>query len=166
MGTINYSYLYKGYTKINNNIALIDTLDALDFDDMELYGIYLQDDFDYVKSIIDGLKTYYFNIEIDGGYYDGFNLILTDKNTKYIYNDYSEKIDVLKELTEIKKVLLKLIDDGFIRGCAPFWYNTYLEKKDTKKRLSKLIQELKQDVKKSYTEYTAKNVDFREIYGL
>lgn len=117
---------------------------------------FFADDLDHLQNEINNLKLYYFNLKIEYGYYEGFYLTLNEENTKLIYNNTKEKNEVLKELSAIKKNLINLVKSGILWGCHPSWVYNRLSTADTIREINEIIQELKNEVKASYTEHTAR----------
>lgn len=150
MGAINFGTLTS-----KSRLALVSTVEA-DEEDENIYENIYEWDYEEIKTEIEKNNFYYFNLFIDYGYYDGFYLRLAEDNTKWIYNNSQEKAEAIKELTQIKKILTNFVKDGFLRGCYPGWCTTYTTQSQTIKELKAIIKELKEEIKTSYTQATAK----------
>jgi hypothetical protein len=147
MGAINFGTLTN-----KSRLALVNEQETNNGDYYDDFYFELEE----VDETIKNKNFYYFNLLIKYGYYNGFYLKLEDDNTKYIYENTKEKQEVLKELTQIKKILVDFVKNGFLWGCYPSWVYSKLEKKETLTELRKIIKELKEETKKSYTQRTAK----------
>ena len=144
MGAINFNSLIK-----SNRLALVND-EEYDFD--------FNFNYEEVKNKLNNYNFYYFDIKIEAGYYEGFYLKLEEKNTKNIYKNTEEKNEVLKELTQIKKLLIDLVKNNFLNGIYPSWINTNLTTTQTIEEIKNIIKILKNEVIKSYTEKTYKGV--------
>lgn len=131
----------------------------------ELEEEYFDWDFETVEQELKKHDFYYFSLFIDSGYYDGFYLGIGEENTRWIYHNSQEKAEALKELTKIKNILLNLVKDGIVWGCYPSWCTKYLTEKETIKDIRTIIKELKEEIKASYTETTAKRQK-KNIYDI
>ena len=144
MGAINY--------KTSNYITIGYDLSDNDYED-EFYNDYIIDEYDNVKYLLNNYDFYYFNIEIEPGYYEGFSI-----NIKYDYytcfDSYIDKKEALKEITKIKRFLLYCINDYNCCAVAPGWCTTYYSYKDTLKKLNAAIKEMRDKIKNTPTYYT------------
>ena len=153
MGAINFGTLTK-----YNRLAIVNN------EEPETEGQFYYDLYK-TQEELNKHKFYYFDLSINPGYYDGFYLKLEENNTKYIYQNNKEKNEVLKELTVIKNTLIKLVKNESLWGCYPGWIYNQLETVETIRQIKELIKELKNEVKTSYTEYTA-NKQGKNIFDI
>lgn len=116
MGAINFGNLING-----SNLGLVNEPATTSEDDELLCSI----EYNKVEEELSHQNFYYFNVYTKIGYYEGFYLVLTEENTTNLYNDCKEKAEVLKELTQIKKLLIKFVKKGLLIGCYPSWSPTY-----------------------------------------
>ena len=115
MGTINYKksdYITLGYN--TNNI---------DYDD-EFYSDDINSEYEEIAAILKNEFFYYFHITIEPGYYEGFSIDI-ENNFSYFFDDYSEKLQALKEATKIKKFFLYIVDNFNINVVCPGWHTAY-----------------------------------------
>jgi hypothetical protein len=133
MGTINYGY--NKYFNMGMNLSL-------DYDEYDYIG-----EFNYlIEETQETLKKYtfdYFKIDIEYGYYEGFYI---DIDFDYLWVDYYEKALILKELTQLKKLLFELCYIGLVRY-SPGWCMTYYTEEETKTAIKKAIRETKEEMK-------------------
>lgn len=165
MGTINYStsdiitlgikplwiddYLHDPYfIEWAEEQEYTDDLETLAYDLMER-------DYSFMAEIIQDIIDDYFNLEyfklsIDPGYYEGFTLKI-DSDIPYYFGDYMERKDALKEVTQLKRCLLRCADNGLIE-CFPGWCNGYNDKAETIKSIRNAIKKLRKEVSNTLTE--------------
>lgn len=150
MGAINF-----GTLTIKSRLALVNIVETDEEDENNYNDVYYYD-YEEIRQEIEKHNFYYFNLLIDSGYYEGFYLRITEENTKWIYDNSKEKAEAIKELTQIKKILIDFIKNNYLKGCYPSWCTTYTTQSQTIKELKTTIKELKEEVKASYTQATAK----------
>lgn len=157
MGTVNY--------KTSDYITMgIKPYDYADFDEDEIkesYGfdseedvqaciydliqMYYEDDLENAKSVLGRYSFYYYKVNIEFGYYEGFTLNI-ENNFGYCYDDYEAKLLANKEITQIKKMLIDLAGIGMV-ACYPFWYTDYEDYEGTLKCIKEAIKEMRAEVK-------------------
>ena len=145
MGTINYGtsdYITIGYDCGN-----------IDYNEPFYYEL-IQDDFEQVKYTLKQYNFYYFNVTLKPGYYEGFYINI-EHNFNFCYDNYLEKRDALKEITQIKKFLLSCLDFGC---CAvyPGWCMGYADYKTTLKDIDAAIYNMREEVRKTPTWHNMK----------
>lgn len=92
----------------------------------------------------------FFHISIESGYYEGFSLMIElDVDT---INDYTDKRQAQKEITEIKQFLIDCAGMG-LQACFPGWCTSYFDYKETCNHIMQAIREMRQDVKSTETWY-------------
>lgn len=146
MGTINYftsDYVTLGY---NTN--------SIDYED-EYYNEEINFEYDEITEILKGEYFYYFHIVIKPGYYEGFTIDI-ENNFSYCFNDYHEKREALKEVTQIKNFLLYIVDNFNINVVYPGWCTSYGDYKKTIEEINAAIKEMKSEIKTTPTYYTLK----------
>jgi hypothetical protein len=148
VGAINFGRLTN-----KNNLALVNEPESQEEQEEQYFFNY---ELEEVEEELKNHEFYYFNLAIEFGYYEGFYLKLKEDNTKLIYENTQEKKEVLKELTKIKNILIQFVNDGLLWGCHPSWLYNRLDTSQTLKEIKELIKQLKEEVKSSYTERTAK----------
>ena len=147
MGTINYStsnYITLGY---NTNDLYYD--DQFHYDDVNF-------EYDQVETILNNQSFYYFHITIKPGYYEGFSLDI-ENNFSYCFNDYREKLEAQKEITQIKKLLFHLVDNFNICAAFPGWCTRYADYKETITGINEAVKTMREEVRTTPTYYTLNN---------
>ena len=148
MGTINYgSNEYINIGANPNNYWIEDENGDNIFLDFEM-----DDDYQNIKSLLDNYNFYYFNVTIEPGYYEGFYI---DINFDYLWVDAYEKPEILKELTQLKKFLLKCAGYGLLEY-YPGWCMGYSDYKNTIESIKNMIRDTKQNILKYPTYKTYK----------
>ena len=93
---------------------------------------------------LDKYNFEYFTIKIEYGYYQGFYI---DIDFNYCYVDYWEKPLILKECTQLKKLLLELSYNGLVKYSAG-WCIGYYSEQETNKAIKEAIKEIKEKMRK------------------
>ena len=134
MGTINYGY--NKYFNMGMNLSL-------NYDEYDYMG-----EFNYlIEETQETLNKYnfeYFKVTLEYGYYEGFYI---DIDFDYLWVDYYEKALILKELTQLKKLLFELCYIGLVRY-SPGWCMGYSDEQTTIKAIKECIRETKENIKK------------------
>ena len=138
MGTINY------YTSDYLTLA-INTNDYI-----EPYNYYdYEADTENAAAILDQYDFYYYHVTTKPGYYEGVSINI-ENNFPVAYDDYTEKREVQKEITQLKKALYDLAGVGFAL-CFPGWCTTYGSYEDTKKAINEAIKEMRNEARQAPT---------------
>jgi hypothetical protein len=141
MGTINYGtsdYITIGYN-----------CDMIDHNDLDNETYFINDTFDNIWCLLKQQHFYYFNITLNAGYYEGFYINI-ESNFIY-YDNYSEKRDAQKEITQIKKFLLSCVNDFECCAVYPGWCTSYADYNETLKEIDAAIQDMRETVKSTPT---------------
>lgn len=101
------------------------------------------------KDILSKYDFYYFHVTIKPGYYEGFTIDI-ENNFGLCYDCYADKLDALKEVTQLKKLLLEYADSGLCE-VHPGWVTAYLSHEDTVKDIRAAMKELKMKIKSTPT---------------
>lgn len=161
MGTINYytsDYITIGLEPIyaydlKNDAGFMEELQA----EIDEYGgtieekieNYIQgcyeDDVYNIQCILDKYDFYYFHVVIKPGYYEGFTIDI-ENNYGLAYDSWQDKLDALKEATQIKKFLLECIDNGLCQ-VFPGWCTSYKDRKTSIAAVKKAIREMKEEIR-------------------
>ena len=139
MGTINY--FTSDYITLGVNCNNIESDDDFYF---------LQEDFDAIDDYIKENNFYYFNVRVRAGYYEGFSIDI-EFNFGYCLDSWQDRREANKEITRIRKFLINCIYCYGLRACSPGWCTAYYNKKDTLKKLSQAIKEMRDTVNSSPT---------------
>lgn len=141
MGTINY--------KTSDYITIGYNCNNIDYED-EYYHEIIQDCFDQAAITRARYNFYYFHVSVEPGYYEGFSINI-NFNMSYCFDNYREKREALKEITQIKKFLMECINDFECCAVWPGWCTKYLDYKSTLKELDAAIREMRETVKSTPT---------------
>jgi hypothetical protein len=145
MGTINY--------KTSDFITLGYNCDTIDYNE-EFYDEYIQDFFDMLTDELKTQDFLYFMVTAEPGYYEGYSICI-DFNTLY-FADKSDKAEAQKEVTRLKKFLLKCIDDFECVAVSPGWCTSYADYKTTLQKLGEAVKAMREKIKTAPT--------FRQYY--
>lgn len=145
MGTINYGtsdYITVGYNC--NNV---------DYEE-EFYNDYIQYDYEDINYFLQKYDFYYFRVTIEPGYYEGFYINI-ENNFGVCYNDYQQKKEALKEVTQIKKFLLGCLN---YNCCVvrPGWCTAYLNERESINAINVAANYMRMEVKEAPTYYKMK----------
>lgn len=168
MGTINYftsdyitlaikPYEADDYTKDDDFMNFI--RDEWDVDTKDENAVYeavneqMQEDYscdrENAESIINKYDLYYFHVAVKSGYYEGYSIDI-EANFGIFYDDYKEKAEAQKEITQIKGLLTELAGCGYV-SCAPGWVTTFKDYKGTLKDINNAIREMREEVRNTPT---------------
>lgn len=141
MGTINY--------KTSDYITIGYNCNYIDYDD-EFYNDIISDYYEQAALRLSDYNFYYFHVTIEPGYYEGFSINI-EFNYPYCFDNYIEKREALKEVTQIKAFLMECINDCECCVVFPGWCTSYLNYKDSIKRLNEAAREMREAVKNTCT---------------
>lgn len=110
----------------------------------------IESDYSNIEFELNKHNFRFFHISIESGYYEGFSLMIElDVDT---INDYTDKRQAQKEITEIKQFLIDCAGMG-LQACFPGWCTSYFDYKETCNHIMQAIREMRQDVKSTETWY-------------
>lgn len=141
MGTINYNtsdFVTIGYNC--NNI---------DYDD-EFYNDFIQDYYDQIDYLLKKQHFYYFHVKLEPGYYEGFSIDI-EFNFSVCFDDYFDKQNAQKEITQLKKFLLQCINDFECCVVHPGWCTGHEDYSNSVLKLNTAIKEMRQTIKNTPT---------------
>lgn len=157
MGAINYGrneFLNLGLNIFKYNEETIKSLakmkenGELDYEEIENEELVYESMcvlYEDCEEIINELgRLNYYEIELKSGYYEGFYLDID--NSFSCYNGY-EKQEAQKELTTLKKCLLRLIELGLVHY-TPGWCTGYSDKEKTKLKLKEAVKKERERIRK------------------
>lgn len=157
MGTINYStsdYITMGIKPYDiedyiNDESVIEDANENN-ESVEDYSKWLIDsDYECDKTNIEyelnNHSFHYYHIVIKPGYYEGFTLDI-ENNYPVAYDDYTDRKEANKEITEIKQFLIDCAGLGLV-ACSPGWCTGYSDYKGTIKAIKEAIKEMRTEVK-------------------
>lgn len=109
-------------------------------------------DYENAESVLNEYNFNYFEISIESGHYESYQIIL-DSTFYGMFENYQEKLEAYNETKELYKMLCELAGIGFV-SCYPSWntyYNGYSETiKDIKKAIAQIRKEIKTSPTRSY----------------
>ena len=140
MGAINY--------KTSEFITIGYDCSGIDYDD-EYYYEFISDCYDQASRALEKYRFYYFDVSIEPGYYDGFSINLEFEYT--CFDDYQEKKEAQKEITQIKKFLLECIENYECVAVWPGWCTGYDDYKETLQTLDAAVRNMRDTVKNTPT---------------
>ena len=146
MGTINYNT--SDYITLGYNCSDINYEDEFYYDNINC-------EYDEIAALLRNEFFYYFHITLEPGYYEGF-IIDIENNFSLFYEDYSGKLEALKEITRIKNFLLYIVNNFNISVVYPGWCTSYGDNKKTVLEIKNAIKEMKYTVKDTPTFYKLK----------
>ena len=153
MGTINYGtsdYITLGIKPYNVDDFMEETRAEYGqaIDDEYIWQIiqdYYNDDRINAESIIEKYDFHYYHVAIKSGYYEGLYLDI-ENNYPIAYNDYTDKPEAQKELTQLKHCLIELAGIGFCE-VYPGWCTTYKDYTTTIKSIISTIKSMRYEVR-------------------
>lgn len=149
MGSINYGY-NNHFNGFQLGYNLID--ETLTDEENESMQEFLYYD---IKELLENYNFNYFNVELNSGYYEGFYITIENPGYNYgVFNNYIEKLEALKELTQLKKLLLDLIKNYDLVSYSPGWCSSYYTKDESILQLKDTIKKERENIKKEFTYYT------------
>lgn len=145
MGSINY--------KTSDYITL--SIKPYDEDDIDIVDMLYNCDKENAQSYIDKYNLYYFHVAIEPGYYEGLSIDI-ENNFPVCFDNYNEKKEAQKEVTQLKQLLFNLAGVGYVQT-FPGWVTGYNDYKNTLKGIKKAIKDIRQEVATTptYRDYIA-----------
>ena len=147
MGTINY--------KTSDFITIGYNCNNIDYDEYEWSRETIEEYYSTVAALLKELdnKIYCFKVTLEPGYYEGFSINI-EHNFNWCYDNYQEKLAAMREITQIKKFLLTLVNDFECCAVFPGWCTKYADYTESVKLLNEAVQEMRETVKNTPTYYT------------
>lgn len=107
------------------------------------------------QSYIDKYNLYYFHVAIEPGYYEGLSIDIQN-NFPVFFDNYIEKKEAQKEVTQLKQLLIDLAGCGYVKT-SPGWCTGYCDYKSTIKGIREAIKDIRQEVvaTPTYRDYEA-----------
>ena len=141
MGTINY--------KTSDYITLGYNCNNIDYED-EFYNEFINDLYDQIKFRLEEERFYYFHVTIEPGYYEGYSINI-EFNFSVCFDDYIDKRNAQKEITQIKEFLIECVNDFECVSVYPGWCMGYADYKTTLKEIAAAVREMRDTVKQTPT---------------
>ena len=165
MGTINYrtsDYITLGIVPLNaydleQDAGFMDEIsecaEAWQMDIDDAIYCYIRDtaeeDQANIQTELDKHRFYYFNIRIEPGYYEGFSLDI-ESNFPVAFDNWQDKREAQKEITEIRKFLRACVDLGLCE-VWPGWRTSYKDRETTLHSIDKAVKEMREDARTTPT---------------
>lgn len=155
MGTINYrtsDYITLAVRPYEREDFLKDADFMREYGEEEIerfISMYTEDDYYNIKALLEAHRFYYYHITLETGYYEGFSLDI-ENNFSVAYDDYIEKREAQKEITEIKQFLVDCVNSGMVQ-CFPSWGTTYLDREESLQGINNAIKAMREEAKKTPT---------------
>lgn len=108
-----------------------------------------ENDLENIQAILDKYEFYYYHITIKPGYYEGFSLDI-ENNVCTAYDNFADKRDAQKEITQVKKCLIECANVGLV-VCIPGWGSAYYDRGDTIKAIGDAITKMRAEAKETPT---------------
>lgn len=108
-----------------------------------------EDDRSNLDSIMKKYSFYYYHVAVKPGYYEGFSIDI-ENNFGLFYDDYHEKQEAQKEITEIKQFLTECAGIGLV-SVYPGWCTTYRDYRETLEDIKEAIEEMRAEAKSTPT---------------
>ena len=119
------------------------------------------DDYNQVEWLLEKQYFNYYQVELKGGYYEGFYL---DIVFKYLYLDnYQSKLEALKEATRLGNFLRMCIEDFSMVVYYPGWCTGYEDKKTSLKMVKNAIREEKKNIRLLKTDKTLTHEEWKRL---
>ena len=159
MGTINYKtsdYITMGariqnYSDFENDSYFLEELkEEIDRCGLENV-IYSEIEENYncdrlnVETYLNQHNFYFYHVTIEPGYYEGFSINI-ENNFPVAFDNWEEKRQAQKEITELKQFLLDCCGAG-IAVVYPGWCTTELSYNDSVKAIKAAIKEIREESK-------------------
>lgn len=144
-----------------------------EYTDEEIEERIMEDNHDIMEEDMSEVKRHlgeyeYYDVSVEYGYYEGFYISI---DNKYLWlDDYTQKKEMQKELTKLKKNLEFVIENLGVRVCYPGWCTGWeKEIKDSIKELNVGIKEERKRINSMRTEkqfWKLSKEERNKIYGL
>ena len=110
----------------------------------DIISDYQHADFENAKAIVDDYSFYYYDVHVKPGYYEGSQIVI-ENNYPVCYDDYIDKREAQKEITQIKMMLLECADVGMVET-FPGWCTGYSDHKGTVKAIKEAVKDMRAQV--------------------
>lgn len=101
------------------------------------------DDYINIKSVLDRYNLYYYEIDIEPGYYEGFSL----KIKLLEYYDVDDLTQAAKEIPEVIQCLKECVKCGMV-ACYPGWCTAYFNHDETLTKIDEAADKMLEELKK------------------
>lgn len=108
-----------------------------------------ENDLENIQAILAKYDFFYYHITIEPGYYEGFSLEI-ENNFPTAYDNWEDKRDAQKEITQVKKCLIECANVGLV-VCIPGWCTAYYDRENTIKAIGDTIKNMRAEAKETPT---------------
>lgn len=155
MGAVNYftsDYITIGYN-LNTEYDEGDFDSPEELEDCRRYD--MEESYEEIKSILEKYSFYFYHVVIKLGYYEGFTVDI-ENNFGCFYDNYTEKQEAQKEITQLKAFLLECAGAGLV-AVFPGWCTGYKSTPETIQLINEAIKEIRNEAKHTptYKNYVA-----------
>lgn len=125
--------------------------------DGDLY--WMQYDYDDAAELVKEVKGSYYHVSLEPGYYEGFYVDI-EENYGACFDYCEDRAKANKEITQIKKLLHRLVNEYFLCAVLPGWCTTYYDAQTSHKMIDEAIKDMRADVKNKPTwmRYSGKRI--------
>ena len=102
-----------------------------------------------IAAELDKHSFYYYHIKIEPGYYEGFSLDI-ESNFPIAFDNWQEKREAQKEITEIKQFMLNCVDLGLCE-VWPGWCTKYQDRETTIKAIHAAVRQMREEARHTPT---------------
>lgn len=138
MGTINY--------RTSNYITIGYNCNNIDYEEYEWSIETIEELYNTINEILKNNRFYYFHVTLQPGYYEGFTVDI-ESNFSYCFDDYCEKLQALKEITQIKLFLIECVKNYGLRSVSPGWVTSYATETRSLININDAIKEMRSNVR-------------------
>ena len=94
----------------------------------------------------------FFDLYIKSGYHKGFTICI-ENLLPSVFKSYEQKQEAQKEITLVKKCLIRLVKECGLLEFYPYWRMGYATKDETLQDINEAIKFMRKEVDESLTEY-------------
>lgn len=166
MGTINespyeifecptYNYIMSDYITIAFDLNLGDRCNYIDDDkeSEENQNVNVEFSRKETEYILNCYKLgKFFDLYIKSGYHKGFTICI-ENLLPSVFKSYEQKQEAQKEITLVKKCLIRLVKECGLLEYYPYWRMGYATKDETLQDINEAIKVMRKEVDESLTEY-------------
>ena len=143
MGAINY--------KTSDFITIGYNGNCIDYEDEYYYYEGIQDYYDQIAHILaNKYYFHYFSVALKPGYYEGFTIDI-EFNYSYCFDNYEDKRNAQKEITQIRRFLYECCSDYECCSVYPGWVTTYRNYENSLQDIDAAVKEMRDTVKNTPT---------------
>lgn len=150
-----YNYILSDYITLAFSLKLSAICDAID-DEKEredVQNMTIELAIKEAQSILNSFKLGdFFDLYVKRGYHKGFTICI-ENLLPSLFKNYEQKQEAQREITLIKKCLIKLVKECGLLEYYPYWRMGYATKEETLQDIIEAIKVMRKEVDESLTEY-------------